>query len=261
MAAAIKANLGGRYSVEVGGAVLSLRVEQNGDVSIFASTDKRPLARAPRLAAAESVASIPTRSFTSTPAAAAPAEPSSSAAPAEPSSSAALPHGGLDSLGALLTWLDNVSSFGLDGRDLGEVGVKSGSLTVEDLRNGQHSKFEKINLSLTRQPAGEVVLRIDSDNPERPWVLLAGVKPLGEGRRAVSIEARKIMIRDLLLALRLDDGSINAGLPMSISMRAELARDGTPQMASGQLSIGPGTITDAKDPNAHVDVERAEATL
>ena len=309
MAAAIKANLGGRYSVEVGGTVLerdengraalrirdivvrdgdgavvanapraevglagisvltghpraqslnlvgaalSLRVEQNGDVSIFASTDKRPLARAPRLAAAESVAAIPTRSLTSTPAA---------AAPAEPSSSAALPHGGLDSLGALLTWLDNVSSFGLDGRDLGEVGVKSGSLTVEDLRNGQHSKFEKINLSLTRQPAGEVVLRIDSDNPGRPWVLLAGVKPLGEGRRAVSIEARKIMIRDLLLALRLDDGSINAGLPMSLSLRAELARDGTPQMASGQVLIGPGTVTDTDDPNAQLTIDRAEVSL
>src|SRR5215831_11330304 len=309
MAAAIKANLGGRYSVEVGGTVLerdengraalrirdivvrdgdgavvanapraevglagisvltghpraqslnlvgaalSLRVEQNGDVSIFASTDKRPLARAPRLAAAESVAAIPTRSLTSTPAA---------AAPAEPSSSAALPHGGLDSLGALRTCHNNVSSFGLDGRDLGEVGVKSGSLTVEDLRNGQHSKFEKINLSLTRQPAGEVVLRIDSDNPERPWVLLAGVKPLGEGRRAVSIEARKIMWRDLMLAARVDSTQFDADLPLSLSLRAELARDGMPQLASGQLSIGPGTITDAKDPNAQVQVERAEATI
>jgi len=132
---------------------------------------------------------------------------------------------------------------------------------VEDLRNGQQSKFEKINLSLTRLSAGEVVLRISSDNPDRPWVLLAGVKPLGEGRRAVSIEARKIMMRDLLLALRLGDGQVDSDLPLSVSLRAELARDGAPQMASGQVLIGAGTITDATDRDSHVAIDRAELTV
>ena len=52
-------------------------------------------------------------------------------------------------------------------------------------------------------------------------MLLAGVKPLGEGRRAVSVEARKIMMRDLLLALRLGDGQVDSDLPLSVSLRAE----------------------------------------
>jgi uncharacterized protein DUF3971 len=226
-------------SLNLVGAALSLRIEPNGDVSVFAAADKRPLARAPMLAAAG---------------------PLAVAAPRAASSGPAAPHG-LDNLGAVLAWLDSVSKLGLDGHDLSEVGLKSGSLTVEDLRNGQQSKFEKIDLSLTRRPEGEVVLRVDSDNPERPWVLLAGVKPLSEGRRAVSIEARKIMTRDLLLALRVDDGQFDADLPLSLSLRAELARDGAPQMANGQVLLGPGTITDPKDPEAHLAIDRAEVSL
>ncbi|HEY2137421.1 MAG TPA: DUF3971 domain-containing protein [Xanthobacteraceae bacterium] len=231
-------------SLNLVGAELSVRVEQNGDVTVFAAADKRPLARAPMLAAAATRPGADTamRGIGNV------------AAPASA-------RGGLDNLGAVLAWLDSVSALGLDGHDLGEVGLKSGNLTVEDLRNGQQSKFEKINLSLTRHPAGEVVLRISSDNPDRPWVLLAGVKPLGEGRRAVSVEARKIMMRDLLLALRLGDGQIDPDLPLSVSLRAELARDGTPQTASGQVLMGPGTITDAKDPEAHVAIDRAELSV
>ncbi|HKC34087.1 MAG TPA: hypothetical protein VKC16_11550, partial [Xanthobacteraceae bacterium] len=230
-------------SLNLVGAELSVRVEQNGDVTIFAAADKRPLARAPMLAAAEAQ---PLRDF---------------ATPGLGASSPASPRGGLDNLAAVLTWLDSVSALGLDGRDLSEVGLKSGSLVVEDLRNGQQSKFEKINLSLTRLSAGEVVLRISSDNPDRPWVLLAGVKPLGEGRRAVSIEARKIMMRDLLLALRLGDGQVDSDLPLSVSLRAELARDGAPQMASGQVLFGPGTVTDASDRESHVAIDRGDLTV
>jgi hypothetical protein len=252
-------------SLNLVGAALSLRVEQNGDVSVFAAADKRPLARAPKLASAQALSLLPTRSIGDTTAStAAPASASGpgGAVPASTQSATpALPHGGLDNLGALLTWLDSVSSLGLDGKDLGEIGIKSGSLVVEDLRNGQQSKFDKINVSLTRHPAGEVVLRIDSDNQDRPWVLLAGVKPLGEGRRAVSIEARKIMVRDLMLAARIDDGQVDPDLPLSLSLRAELARDGAPQIASGQMLIGPGTITDTKDPEAKLAIDRAEVSL
>ena len=236
-------------SLNLVGAALSLRIEPNGDVSVFTGADKRPLARAPKLASAEALSVIPTRGLAS------PAAPAAGPAAATPSRSS------LENLGALLTWLDGVSKLGLDGHDLGVIGLKSGSLTVDDQRNGQQSKFDKINLSLTRHEGGEVLLRIASEDTERPWVLLAGVKPLGEGRRAVSIEARKLMMRDLMLAARVDSSQFDADLPLSLSLRAELARDGAPQMASGQLSFGPGTITDTKDPNTRVEIERAEATL
>jgi hypothetical protein len=243
-------------SLNLVGAALSLRVEPNGDVKVFTGADKQPLAHAPMLASVEPIPLIPTRTIANMATQTAP-----SASPLQGAPSAASERGTFHSLSALLTWLDSVSALGLDGHDLGEIGLKSGSLTVDDQRNGQKSTFDKINLSLTRQAAGEVVLRISSDNPDHPWVLLAGVKPLGEGRRAVSIEARKIMMRDVLLALRIDGGQVDADMPVSLSLRAELARDGAPQMASGKLWIGPGTITDKKDPHSTLAIDQAEVGL
>jgi hypothetical protein len=232
-------------SLNLVGAELSVRVETNGDVSVFAAGDKRPLTRAPMLAAAGVPVPIPPMR--------------NLAAPSQPTT----PPGrnGFDNLNALLSWLDSLGALGLDGRDLTEVGLKSGSLVVEDLRNGQRTKFDKINLSLSRLQAGEVMLRLGSDNAERPWVLLAGVKSIAEGRRAVSIEARKIMMRDLLLALRLGEGQIDPDLPISVSLRAEIAQDGMPQLASGQVLIGPGTINDTSDPDAHLAIDRAELSV
>src|SRR5436305_558 len=85
-------------SLNLVGAALSLRIEQNGDVSVFTGADKRPLARAPKLASAESLSILPTRGLTN---AAAPAQSAAApAAPATPSRSS------LENLGALLAWLD-----------------------------------------------------------------------------------------------------------------------------------------------------------
>src|ERR1700722_8192842 len=243
-------------SLNLVGAALSLRVEANGEVKVFPSGDKRPLVRATMLASADSGPLVATRSIANL---ATQAAPSAATVQAIPSTSSA--RGTFDNLGALLAWLDSINALGLDGHDLGEIGLKSGSLTVDDQRNGQKSTFDKINLSLTRQAAGEVTLRISSDNPDHPWVVLAGVKPLGEGRRAVSIEARKVMVRDLLLALRVDDGGMEPDMPMSLSLRAELARDGAPQTASGKLWLGPGTITDRKDPSSQLAIDQAEVGL
>src|SRR6185437_15633853 len=75
-------------SLNLVGAALSLRVEHNGDVSIFTGADRRPLAHAPMLASAEPMA-IPTRALT---AQAAPIE----AAPSQPSA-----RGSFRNLGAL----------------------------------------------------------------------------------------------------------------------------------------------------------------
>ena len=243
-------------SLNLVGAALSLRVEANGEVKVFTSGDKRPLVRATMLASADSGPLVATRSIANL---ATQAAPSAATVQAAPSASAA--RGTFDNLGALLAWLDSVNALGLDGHDLGEIGLKSGSLTVDDERNGQKSTFDKINLSLTRQAGGEVTLRISSDNPDHQWLLLAGVKPLGEGRRALSIEARQIMMRDVLLALRIDAGGIDPDMPMSFSLRAELARDGAPQMASGKLLFGPGTITDKQDPDTRLTIDQGEVSL
>lgn len=227
-------------SLNLVGAELSVRVEPDGDVTVFASADKRPIATAPMLASAAVSAKLHDRTVGSGPMAAKSA---------------------VDNIGAVLAWLDSLGAVGLDGHDLTEVGLKSGNLVVEDLRNGQRSRFEKINLSLTRPGAGEVLLSLGSESTERPWTLLAGIKAIGHGRRAVVVEARKVALRDLMLAMRLGDGQIDLDLPMSASLRAEIAEDGTPHLASARMLLGPGTFADTNDPQGRISIDRAELSV
>ncbi len=162
---------------------------------------------------------------------------------------------------ALLAWIDSLSALGLDGYDLNEIGLKNGRIVIDDQRNGQRSVFENISVGLTRPQASEVVFTVGSEQIERPWLLLAGVKSLGEGRRGISIEARKIALRDVLLALRVGDGQFDADIPFSAAVRAEIQQDGTPVSAGGRIIIGPGVIGENGDEKSRITIDRAEATL
>src|SRR6185312_12400665 len=64
--------------------------------------------------------------------------------------------------------------------------------------------------------------------------------------------------RDLMLALRLDEGGIEADLPVSASIRAEIAPDGKPQRANGELLAEAGDILDPHDANFGMHVDRAD---
>ena len=94
------------------------------------------------------------------------------------------------------------------------------SSTISATASARYSS--NISLSVTRPQAGEVVFSIGSEHHDVRGCLLAGVKALTEGRRAVSIEARKIALRDVLLALRFGDGQIDADIPVSATLRAEI---------------------------------------
>lgn len=220
-------------SLNLVGAEMAVRIETDGRVTVFAGADKRPIATAP-------------------PGVAPPiAAPGSAAATVAPNAA-------FGDLSSAMSWLDSVGTIGLEGHDLRELGLKNGNLTVDDQRNGKRWTFDRINASLTRPAQGGVVFKLESVNPERPWVLSAAMRPLSDGIRAVGIEARKVSTRDMLLALRLNEGSIDINLPVSASIRAEILSDGTPQVIQGELYTDPGSIVDHDDENSRFDIERAD---
>ncbi len=208
---------------------MAVRIEKDGTVTVFAGADKRPLASA---------------------------SPPAQAAAAAKKAPPAL-RGAADIAGAL-AWLDELSASGLDGYDLRELGLKDGNLTVDDRRNGKHWSFSHINVSLQRPRQGGVVFRVASDNPDRRWVLSAAMRPLSDGMRALGLEARKVSTRDLALALRLDLGGFESDLPLSASVRAEVAPDGTPQVLQGQLLVDAGDIVDRNKSGLDIHIDRAE---
>ena len=223
-------------SLNLVGAGLAVRIEPDGQVTVFAGADKRPIATAPAVAA-QAIAPVARQS-------------NDKSAPSAQ-----------DGLAALLSWIDSLSALGLDGYDLTEIGLKSGNLTVDDRRNGKQSSFQNVNLSLTRPHAGEVVFSVGSDSADRRWTLLAGVKPIGQGRRAIAVDASRMFLRDILLCLRQGDDQLEAELPVSASLRGELDPNGMLDVANGRIIVGPGIVGDAADPLSRIPIDRAEFNL
>ena len=228
-------------SLNLVGAEMAVRIERNGEVTVFAGANKHPIA-----------------TTTVTPAAAPPAVRTLPTVPSAPARSAPLPRPASDSIAALLAWLDGVGESGLDGHDLRELGLKNGNLTVDDQRTGKRWTFEDISLSLERPRSGGVVVTIGSDNSERPWALTASMKPSHNGYHSVELEARQVSGNDLLLATRLDDGSLQTNLPVSASLRGEIGPDGVPKSLTGRIVTDAGFISDSNDADGRLDLDHAE---
>ena len=165
---------------------------------------------------------------------------------------------GVEDIAGLLAWIDGLGATGLDGHDLRELGLKNGNLTVDDRRNGKHWSFSQINVSLMRPTQGGLSFILASDNKSRPWELSAAMRPLGDGVRALGIEARDVRINDVLLALRLNEGRVDAELPVTASVRAELSAAGVLQRLQGRVVAGRGSIVDHGEDKYSIDVERAD---
>jgi hypothetical protein len=221
-------------SLNLVGAELSVRIETDGRVTVFAGANKRPIATA-----------------SSTLPAAQPDQPADSLRQGQM-------RAGSRDIAGILSWIDGLGATGLDGHDLRELGLKNGNLIVDDQRNGKRWTFSRINVSLTRPRQGGVIFRLASENPERPWVLSAAVRPLGDGVRAVGIEARHVSSKDILLAMRLDEGDFDVDLPLSASVRAEISSDGTLQRLQGQVLVDEGTVIDRVGENTNVNIDRAD---
>ena len=237
-------------SLSLVGAELAVRIETDGGVTVFASgADKHPIAMAsaPSLVAGQQAS----QDKKPPPAATSPStQPPPRAAPTHPAAA--------DSIAAILAWLDGIGQSGLDGHDLRELGLKDGTLTVDDARTGKRWNFQNITLNLERPRGGGMVVTIGSENPERPWGLTASIKPTNNGHRNVALEARHVSANDLLLAFRLGDGTLEVDLPVSASLRGEIGPNGVPQGLVGRIVADGGFISDGDSSDGRLEIDRAE---
>ncbi len=225
------------------GAELAVRIEGDGNVTVFAANEKRSsvTAGATKGDAASTglVSTKPTRAIASAP---------------------ATSRGGALNFTSLLAWIDGLRATGLDGHDLAELGLKSGTLVVDDQRNGKRWAFENINLSLTRSKNGAVEFKVTSENPKRPWNLKASVQPSGRGHRVVLIEADSVSTKDILLAMRLG-GSLDVDIPVSARIRADIGPDGRPRIVDGKILAEKGSVHDLSKDKRLFDIDRGEFSL
>ena len=243
-------------SLNLVGAQLNVRIERDGAVTVFAGADKHPIATG---SVPIDVASADTAPM------AQPVRPPKSHVAVAPRSvpSAAVPpvaplHRTGDILAALLTWIDGVGKTGLDGHDLRELGLKEGTLTVDDERTGKDWALTNIRLSLERPAGGGVVIRLGSEDAERPWALVAAIKPIENGRRSVEIEARQVPANALVRAFHLGDGTLETTLPLSASVQGEIGADGLPRGLSGRIVAGAGYLGDSSSADGRLEFDHAE---
>ena len=226
-------------------AELAIRITPDGYVTVSTGDNARPLATG--------VASKrqPVAGATS-PAQSSTAVPVLPATPKVPDSASGLLAG--------LDWLDSLSLTGLDGQNLNEIGLKNGSLIIDDQQRGNKWNFENISLSLRRPSSGGVALSVGEDGG-RAWSLRVVVGAAENGVRSIDIRADKVSTSNILLALRLKDLTYNADLPLTGELKGELGRDGLPTYFRGKLTAGAGTIIDTDTPDYPMLIDSAEINL
>jgi hypothetical protein len=225
--------------VSLVGAELSVRIEEDGQVTISTGAEKRPLAVTPAIVKPAPVAGQ---------------APDSASVPA-----AAEPTGAERFVG-LVAWLDRISALGLDGQGLGEIGLKNGILRVDDLRTDKHWVFEHINFSVNR-PGDGISIQVSSEDETRPWSIFASVRQAGVQRRLVRIDLKRVSTKDLFLATRIGSGQFQADVPLSGSIRAEIGPDSLPRIVEGKIIAEAGLIGDPDDIGGHFWLDQAEFTL
>jgi AsmA-like C-terminal region len=226
------------------GAGMALRLEADGQVTVFAGAEQRaisgPSRIPPPVPAGATLSMLPP----------AQAPVAAAEAPSSPSG-----------LAVILGWLDRLDALGLDGQGLTEIGLKSGSIAIDDRRSGKHLQFDNIDLSLMRPANGSVALALKSTGADGPWSLTATVTPKPDGGRLIEAVARDVSPKDLLLALRTDIGHIEADTPISATVRAEVGPDAAPLALEGQVIVGAGLIVDPSQPLSRLRIDEAQVGL
>jgi hypothetical protein len=247
-------------SLNLVGAEMAVRIEQDGGVTIFAGADKHPIATAavPVTAAAALLRSAREKQDAAGQGAASPGARAGSGPLPSGDARTAPAHRARDVFAALLSWIDGIGETGLDGHDLKELGLKNGNLTVDDERTGKHWSFRDINLSAERLLGGGVEVSVGSSNPTRPWMLTAAATPTRQGYRRVQLQAHRVPIGELLLMSRLDDGNLRIDTPLSATMNGEIGPDGLPQNLVAHVVAEAGSIGEADDDDSRIPIEHAE---
>lgn len=233
------------------GANMEVLVDPDGRVSVYAGGKRPFLTVAPETALARPEGSTPP-------------------GPNSFSMNALADRGVEKNIAALLGWVDELGALGrdgkavqltgLDGHELIEIGVKNGSLLVDDARNGRQWSFKEITLSLTRPEQGGVAFTASSESEERSWSLAASLMPTRDGRRSLRFEANQVTLDHLLLAMQLGDGQFHSSLPITAEVRAEIGADGMPQFLRGRI-VASGSLGDEKNPDERIAIDFAEFRL
>jgi hypothetical protein len=209
-------------------ANLVIHIEEDGRVNVFAGGE-RPLM---------TIAPVGER-------------PAAQPAPSRFSPQAIVQRGLAANLAAMLAWIDGIGGLGsdgklldvtgFDGKNLTEIGISNGGLTVHDRRDGLEWSVKQLTMSLIRPSSGGVTLNMVSESQERPWLLNAALAPRSEGHRHLQLQARRVPFGNLF-ALHMAESGLRSDMMLSAAVNADLGADGIPRILRGTVVAENGAI-------------------
>ncbi len=159
-----------------------------------------------------------------------------------------------------IRWLNSFEKSGIDGVYLTQIGLKEGTLIVENASTGRRWKFSDINVQLSRPAEGGALFAARSSASStggRPWEVTASIAPPSASgtHRAIDIVARDVNPGDILLAAGFGNIDLLVDTPLSGILRARIAEDGRLVEALARASASPGVIGSITDAEARFPVD------
>jgi hypothetical protein len=228
--------------IDLVGAETTVRVGADGRVAITAGRDATP------------ITSADASGETASPAAA----PAGRASPKAQSRSAPVVVAEPFHYPELVRWLDSFEKGGLDGVALSQIGLKQGTLVVEDENNGRKWTFNDINIQLARPAEGGLLFNLTSSGANQKWGLTATIAPLQDDIRAIDVVANNLAPSDIMLAAGLADADFIAENGLSGILRAQIARDGRLVAGLFRASANAGIVGSASDPEARIRIDEIQ---
>jgi len=226
------------------GAEMTVKIAASGSLAVSTGKGAKPMTSTP-------LTSTP---LTPAPDGTAPA-PASPAAPAQNGarSSAAPADSGLDRMDPLILrglaqWISDLERGAFDGGALPDIGLKNGTLIIENESSGRSVAFQHISIRLSRPTQGGAVLTFTSQGPSSTATLVATLGPLKDGERSLDFELNNVATQDLVQAFTQDWRRFYVDMPLTASAIARMSKDGHILAAEASVKLGAGQIGNGEDP-------------
>ncbi|WP_051679230.1 DUF3971 domain-containing protein [Xanthobacter sp. 91] len=235
--------------IDLVGAEMTVRIAPTGQVAVATGRGAKAIPASPTARSAVA----PAASQTATPASA----PASSPDKAQQAADAA--GADFDPLKpvALARWMADLETAGFDGGALADVGLKDGTVIVENEGAGRRIVFQHMSVRLARPPGGGAVLTFTTQSPQGVATAVARISPVSNGERAMDVAIRNVSTRDLLHAFVQDQRRFYIDTPLNASFSARLALDGALTSADASLDLGAGALGSGEDPEERFVIDRA----
>lgn len=232
--------------IDLIGAEMTVRIAPSGQVAVATGRGAKAIPASPSHRADANSGAAPQPS---------PAAPGQSQQPA-PNAAAA---GDFDPLKpvALARWMSDLETAGFDGGALADVGLKDGTVIVENEGAGHRIVFQHMSVRLARPAGGGAELTFTTQSPQGVSTAVARISAANNGERSIDVSIRNVSTRDLLHAFVQDQRRFYIDTPLNAAFSARVALDGALTAAEASLDFGAGALGNGEDPEERFVIDRA----